>query len=290
MKRMYVLVLCLLLASPLEAKPARRHVAKRAHHSVTKVVPKKSIVPKTTVAKSTPITKVVKRPASARSGFVPTLTKILAGLKKTYAGAMDLIKSIYRPKEEELAIRDFDQLVSMTKPVLDNEKNVVREAELVQIPDPARYHIRLRLTGRDRIGEADRDPSHQVYYTYTRRYVAGALVELGSGLTHAKLDIPGVTRTYVFQRDLIHKIGLKAAVTDFPSHAMAIAADIGLINTPLPDVEEIVKRVDVMRSEGKIMVNPEAFQSKCLHIVPTPEYQPYFEQLYEKAAKQIVAN
>jgi hypothetical protein len=286
----------LAFASMGEAKTvAKKHVVHKA--ATAKFVAKKPAVVHASAKKPTVMKKVVRRiaavpkKAAAKVGtvFVRSLTSVLARLKTTYAGSMDAIKSAYRPAQRNLGIARYDDLVNLTRRTVDDDGEIVREIELVPIPYPEHYNIQLRTKGRGMIGEADKTGNDITYYQYTRKFVAGSMIELGSKLQHAKLDVAAVSRTYEYQGWLLHgPLKAKAAATDFPSHALAIAFDVGLLQTSLEDVGEILQVADLMRTEGKIIVHPEAHDSRCIHIVPTEEYQKYFEEVYDQA--MLVAN
>jgi hypothetical protein len=287
-KKIWIAVLLAILAfaSMGEAKPAGKKIVRKS--TVVKAVIKstaKAKLVKKPAAKAAKIMVAKPAPKKVGSKFVQNLGKILAGLKKTYAGAMDLIKLVYRPRQKELGIDNFDQLIAKTKRTVSDEGEIVYEPELVPLPNSLeRFNIKLRLTGRGRIGEADKNVNHDLsYYRYTRKFVAGAMMELGMSLVSAKLDVTAISRTYEYQSWLLKDLKTKAANTDFPTHALAIAFDVGLINTKPADTDEIIRAADLMRAQGKIIINPEAYQSKCLHIVPTPTYQKYFEDFYDQA-------
>ncbi|HEX5430071.1 MAG TPA: DUF5715 family protein [Patescibacteria group bacterium] len=262
MKRIFVCVLfaLLVMASPVEAGSSPNHahrsqtVTQKIRHHRTHETPRLAGAPTNT--------------------FMRFLSNVLVALKKTTLGTMDALRVIYGDVRQALEFHTYRDL-----------RKAVESGTLVRIKSPERFNIDFRTTGRGRIGEADRVRGHNLsYYEAARKSVAGAMIEI-SGLVHAgPVEITSVTRTDAYQKSLSTRNG--NAQTDFPTHAMGIAFDIGLLRSNPATVNEIVAAAKTLKAQGEIMFIAET-ASKCIHVVVLPAYKAHFESVYDQSNAEV---
>jgi hypothetical protein len=144
--------------------------------------------------------------------------------------------------------------------------------------DPGAFNIAPRLDGPHPIGEKDLSRQHS--YIAARPATIGVLLELASRVRSGPLEITSLVRHGEYQNALRRTNG--NAATSVPMHAMGLAFDIALINTPLPMVYEIRDALRKMRDEGDILFIGERRQL-VFHVVPHPARIGHFTDIYTSA-------
>lgn len=211
-----------------------------------------------------PVRARVRKPSAAQR-ILASVVQMLASLKAISKSAFDQIESLYKPKQDQMAFLDREAL-----------STAIKNSVLVPLPEhPERFNIRPRLVGRARI--AEKDPDHVELYMASRPYVIGCMMELGDRVKSGPIDLTGLTRSVQYQGWLAGTN--KNAVTRFPAHTLAIAFDIGLLNTPANTALEIRRVLDQMAQEGKILYIAEVNQVS-FHVVPLPDTEQYFTKVY----------
>ena len=203
------------------------------------------------------------RPASA-SEFVDALQLMMAQLRAESVRDARTIKAEYGRLVETAAFANRGDLEA----ALELE-------ELARIPDHTEpLNIVLRLDGAHPI--AEKDLRNQELYLGARPATLGLLYEIASRVTSGPIEITSLVRHLDYQRALRATNG--NARTDVPTHAMGLAFDIALVNTPLERVYEIRDVLREMREAGLLYFIGES-QQLVFHVVPRAAWMTLFDQL-----------
>jgi hypothetical protein len=178
------------------------------------------------------------------------------------------IRELYRPYVDLLALKDFDQIESG-----------LATGGLVPLPlDTARFNVRVRLEGRSPIGE--KDLAHQVSYVSARASTIGCLLDVASRVKSGPVEVTSLVRHLDYQNEL--RTTNPNAMTEVPTHALGLAFDIAVVNTPIDTVREIADVLRSMSESGDIIVIPERYQL-VFHVVPAPSLLGWYEDVYARA-------
>lgn len=206
----------------------------------------------------------VARPAFANT-FVDALQSMMAELRPQSRRDARTIKAAYGP------------LVGRTAFVNRGDLEAALELdELALVPEhTAPLNITLRLDGAHPI--AEKDLENQAMYLGARPATLGLLYEIAARVPSGPIEITSLVRHLQYQRELGATNG--NARTDVPTHAMGVAFDIALVNTPLARVYEIRDVLRDMRDAGLLYFIGES-QQLVFHVVPRPSWLGYYEALH----------
>jgi hypothetical protein len=179
-----------------------------------------------------------------------------------------LIRDVYQPYVEPLALRDFTAI----------EKGLATGG-LVRLPlDLERFNLRVRLDGLNPIGEMDM--AHQSSYVSARAATIGCLLDVASRVKSGPIEVTSLVRHMEYQEQL--RMTNRNATTDVPTHALGMAFDIAMVNSPLPTVLELRDVLRKMSDAGDILVIVER-QQLVFHVVPQPARLGWYAQVYANA-------
>lgn len=148
--------------------------------------------------------------------------------------------------------------------------------EVALLPDHVeRLNISLRLDGRSPIGE--KDLANQATYLGARPAALGLLYAIAARVQSGPIEVTSLVRHLQYQRALSSSNG--NANTDVPTHAMGLAVDIALVNTPLARAYELRDVLRDMRDAGSLYFIGESSQL-VFHVVPTRAWLGYYEALH----------
>ena len=206
------------------------------------------------------------RPAAAENeAFVDALQSMMAELRPQSQRDARTIKAAYGPLVRSSMFVNRGDLEAALE--LD---------ELALIPDhPEPLNIMLRLNGRHPIAEKDLD--NQAMYLGARPAALGLLYEIAARVESGPIEITSLVRHQQYQRELGSTNG--NARTEVPTHAMGMAFDIALVNTPLARSYEIRDVLRGMRDAGMLYFIGET-QQLVFHVVPTRASLGYYEALH----------
>lgn len=203
-------------------------------------------------------------PASANA-FVDALQSMMADMRSESLRDARTIKSAYGPM---VASAMFANRAAM-EAALDTE-------ELALVPGhTGPLNISLRLNGRHPIAEKDLD--NQAMYLGARPAALGLLYEIAARVESGPIEITSLVRHLQYQRALGASNG--NARTGVPTHAMGMAFDIALVNTPIARVYEIRDVLREMRDAGLLYFIGET-QQLVFHVVPRPRWLGYYDALH----------
>jgi len=181
--------------------------------------------------------------------------------------AMD-IRETYRPYVDLLALKDFDEITSG-----------LATGGLVPLPlDTSRFNVRVRLDGTSPI--AEKDLEHQGSYVSARAATIGCLLDVASRIKSGPVEVTSLVRHFDYQNEL--RATNPNAMTEVPTHALGLAFDIAVVNTPIDTVREIADVLRGMSEAGDIMVIAER-QQLVFHVVPQPSRLGWYEDVYARA-------
>lgn len=205
------------------------------------------------------------RPAAADNAwFVDALQSMMADLRPLSRTDAQTIKAEYRPLVRSAMFVNRGDLEA----ALETE-------ELELLPDHTEaLNIQLRLDGANPI--AEKDLANQALYLGARPATLGLLYAIAERVESGPIEITSLVRHHQYQRALGATNG--NARTEVPTHAMGLAFDIALVNTPLTRAYEIRDVLRRLRSEGMLYFIGES-QQLVFHVVPTREALGYFEAL-----------
>ena len=213
-------------------------------------------------------------PAAAHAGrvtpvrFLSAVTTLVNDLAPRSAFDAAAIRESYRPYIEPLVLDDFAQI----------ETGLVTGG-LVPLPlDLERFNVRVRLEGRSPIGE--KDIAHQASYVAARTAAIGCLLDIASQVKSGPIEVTSLVRHLGYQHELL--MTNANALTDVPTHALGIAFDIAMVNTPLETVLEIRDVLRKMSDAGDIFVIAER-QQLVFHVVPQPARLGWYADVYARA-------
>lgn len=186
--------------------------------------------------------------------------------RSAQAGA--LIRDVYQPYVDPLVLADFNQI-----------EQGLATGGLVPLPvDPQRFNLRVRLEGANPIGE--KDVAHQASYLSARAATIGCLLDVASRVKSGPLEVTSLVRYLEYQRQL--RMTNPNAATDIPMHALGLAFDIAMVNTPLKTVLEIRDVLRKMSDAGDVLVIIER-QQLVFHVVPQPSRLGWYSEVYAHA-------
>ena len=175
------------------------------------------------------------------------------------------IRETYRPFLNLLAIDDFNQI-----------ETGLANGGLVPLPnDPERFNVRVRLEGTSPIGE--KDMGRQASYVSARPATIGCLLDVASRVKSGPIEVTSLVRHLGYQHEL--RLTNANATPDVPTHALGMAFDIAMVNTPLKTVREIRKVLQKMSADGDILVIAERHQL-VFHVVPQPSRLGWYTEVY----------
>jgi hypothetical protein len=203
----------------------------------------------------------------AASDYFAAVEDMIAALAPESARAAIAIRDSYRPYIDLLALDDFDHV-----------EEGLATGGLVPLPDPQRFNIRVRLDGASPIGEMDL--AHQDHYVSARQETIGCLLDLASRVESGPIEVTSLVRHLGYQQ-LLREANANAT-TDVPTHALGLAFDIAMMNTPLPTVLEIRDVLRHMSDAGDILVIAERNQL-VFHVVPQPSRLGWYRDVYARA-------
>ena len=197
--------------------------------------------------------------------FVDALQSMMEELRPQSRHDARTIKSLYAPMVDDAAFVNRGDLAA-----------ALEVDELALVPEhTGPLNITLRLDGAHPI--AEKDLRHQALYLGARPAALGLLYEIASRVESGPIEITSLVRHLQYQRKLGASNG--NARTDVPTHAMGMAFDIALVNTPLERVYEIRDVLRAMRDAGSLYFIGELRQF-VFHVVPSPAYIGYYEALH----------
>ena len=190
------------------------------------------------------------------------LTAIPARAQRSSALA---IRESYRPFLDLLALDDFNQI-----------EQGLANGGLVPLPmDPERFNVRVRLEGTSPIGE--KDMTRQASYVSARPATIGCLLDIASRVKSGPIEVTSLVRHLGYQHEL--RLTNANATPDVPTHALGMAFDIAMVNTPLKTVREISHVLQHMSAAGDILVIAERHQL-VFHVVPQPSRLGWYTEVY----------
>ena len=212
-------------------------------------------------------------PAAARAervseaDFFSTVNDVLAELAPRSAHGAVAIRDTYRPYVDLLALNDFDAIATG-----------LASGGLVPLPDPERFNIRVRLEGSSAIGEMD--IANQERYVSARPAAIGCLLDVASRVTSGPIEVTSLARHLDYQELL--RASNANATTEVPTHALGLAFDIAIVNTPLDTVLELEDVLREMSDAGDILFIAER-QQLVFHVVPQPSRLGWYTDVYAHA-------
>lgn len=204
-------------------------------------------------------------PASANSAFVDALQSMMSELRPESRRAAQAIKAAYGPLVGRETFADRADLMEAIE-----RDHVARLAQ-----DALAFNVAPRLDGYSPIGE--KDLAHQAAYVAARPAALGLLYAIASRVESSPVEVTSLVRHMHYQRALAGTNG--NANTEVPTHAMGLAFDIALVNTPLATAYEIRDVLREMRDAGALHFIGESRQL-VFHVVPRESWFGYFEALH----------
>lgn len=200
--------------------------------------------------------------------YLSAVTDMVAEQAPRSAQAAALIKEVYQPYVGVLALDDFAQV----------EEGLATGGLVPVPPDAERFNIRLRLDGSNPIGE--KDVAHQNSYVSARAATIGCLLDVASRVKSGPIEVTSLVRHLEYQNQLRATNG--NAATDVPTHALGLAFDIAMVNSPLETVMEVRDVLQRMSDNGDIIAIVER-QQLVFHVVPQPSRLGWYAELYSNA-------
>ena len=199
---------------------------------------------------------------------ISALDQMMSALAPASARAAAQIKDVYRDHLDLLFLPEYGDL-----------QGALMTGGLALLPErPVRFNLAPRLDGLHPIGE--KDLTNQTTYLAARPATIGALLEVARRVRSGPVEITSLVRHGGYQEAL--SVTNANATTPVPMHAMGLAFDIGLINTPLSTVYEIRNVLRRMQQAGDIFFIGERRQL-VFHVVPHPSRLGYFADMYTRA-------
>jgi hypothetical protein len=192
---------------------------------------------------------------SLEPGYLNVVNAMLTNLAPVSKESALAIRESYRPFLDLLALNDFGQI-----------ETGLATGGLVALPtDAERFNVRVRLEGDSPIGEMDM--ARQASYVAARPATIGCLLDVASRVKSGPIEVTSLVRHLGYQQQL--RMTNFNATDDVPTHALGMAFDIAMVNTPLKTVREINKVLQRMSAAGDILVIAERRQL-VFHVVPQP--------------------
>jgi hypothetical protein len=121
------------------------------------------------------------------------------------------------------------------------------------------------------------DMTRQASYVSARPATIGCLLDVASRVKSGPIEVTSLVRHLGYQQQL--RATNFNATDDVPTHALGMAFDIAMVNTPLKTVKEIRKVLQQMSAAGDILVIAERHQL-VFHVVPQPSRIGWFTDFY----------
>lgn len=215
-------------------------------------------------------------PAIARADRVSRADFLSAtgGLVTTWAPrsarAAATIREEYRPLIVPLALDRFR----------DIEDGLATGGLVPLPPDMERFNVRIRRDGASPIAEMDL--AHQESYVSARTATIGCLFDVAAQVKSGPIEITSLVRHLEYQNAL--RAANPNATTDVPTHALGLAFDIAMVNTPLETIQELEAVLRRMSDAGDILVIAEREQL-VFHVVPQPARLGWYADVYARAMR-----
>ena len=203
----------------------------------------------------------------ARTEYLSVVSSMASEQALRTALVAATIRDVYQPYVDQLMLDDFDAI----------EEGLVTGG-LVRLPLDPRFNIRVRLDGTNPIGE--KDVSHQASYVSARTATIGCLLDVASRVKSGPIEVTSLVRHLDYQHQL--RMTNANAETDIPMHALGLAFDIAMVNTPLQTVLEIRDVLRQMNDAGDVLVIVERKQL-VFHVVPQPSRLGWYSEVYTNA-------
>jgi hypothetical protein len=202
---------------------------------------------------------------SSEAGYLTSVNTMLTDLAPASKESALAIRETYRPFLNLLALDDFNQI-----------EQGLATGGLVPLPnDPEHFNVRVRLDGTSPIGE--KDMARQASYVSARPATIGCLLEIASRVKSGPIEVTSLVRHLGYQNEL--RMTNANATPDVPTHALGMAFDIAIVNTPLKTVHEISDVLHQMSAAGDILVIGERHQL-VFHVVPQPSRLGWYTEVY----------
>jgi hypothetical protein len=194
------------------------------------------------------------------AAYLSVVGRMVTELAPRSARAAVSIRDAYSPYMDSLVLGDFDQI-----------EDSLATGGLVQVPfDPQRFNVRVRLEGTSPIGEMDL--IHQGSYLSARAAAIGCLLDIASRVKSGPIEVTSLVRHLDYQHQL--RMTNANATTEIPTHALGLAFDIAMVNTPL---QTVLETADVLRKMS------DAGQQLVFHVVPQPSRLGWYSDVYARA-------
>ena len=204
----------------------------------------------------------------SQAEFLSMIGEMVSEWAPRSGSAAAAIRDEYRPYIAPLALDRFE----------DIEKGLATGG-LVPLPhDLERFNVRIRREGASPIAEMDL--AHQDSYMSARAATLGCLFDVASRVTSGPIEITSLVRHLEYQNEL--RATNANAITDVPTHALGLAFDIAIVNTPLATVLELEDVLRSMSDAGDILVIAEREQL-VFHVVPQPWRLGWYTDVYTRA-------
>jgi len=202
---------------------------------------------------------------SSEVNYLTSVNTMLADLAPASTQSALAIKDSYRPFLDLLALGDFNQI-----------ETGLANGGLVPLPnEPERFNVHVRVDGTSPIGE--KDMGRQASYIAARPATIGCLLDVASRVKSGPIEVTSLVRHLGYQQQL--RATNVNATDDVPTHALGMAFDIAMVNTPLKTVREIRDVLQRMSAAGDILVIAERHQL-VFHVVPQPSRLGWYTELY----------
>ena len=202
---------------------------------------------------------------SSEAGYLTSVNTMLTDLAPASKESALAIRETYRPFLNLLALDDFNQI-----------EQGLATGGLVPLPnDPDHFNVRVRLDGTSPIGE--KDMARQASYVSARPATIGCLLDIASRVKSGPVEVTSLVRHLGYQNEL--RTTNANATPDVPTHALGMAFDIAIVNTPLKTVHEISDVLHQMSAAGDILVIGERHQL-VFHVVPQPSRLGWYTEVY----------
>ena len=200
--------------------------------------------------------------------FLSAVNHMVAEWAPRSAHAAAAIREDYRPYVTPLALAQFDDI-----------EEGLATGGLVPLPeDVERFNVLIRREGVSPIGEKDID--HQNSYVSARAATIGCLLDVASRVKSGPIEVTSLVRHLEYQSEL--RATNANAITDVPTHALGLAFDIAVVNSPLRTILELQKVLRQMSDAGDVLVIAEREQM-VFHVVPQPSRLGWYAEVYAHA-------
>jgi hypothetical protein len=200
--------------------------------------------------------------------FLSVVGQMVTGWAPRSGHAAAAIRDEYRPYVAPLALGTFGDIEAG-----------LATGGLVRFPqNMERFNVRIRREGAGPIAEMDL--AHQDSYVSARAATIGCLLDVASRVTSGPIEVTSLVRHLEYQNEL--RATNPNAITDVPTHALGLAFDIAIVNTPLGTVLELEDVLRRMSDAGDILVIAEREQL-VFHVVPQPSRLGWYTDVYAHA-------